>query len=401
MKKILLTILTILSFNSNLNAQNITVGSITTLDDAVDGDTNILIANDGKPIISYNGTSNGSGSLNIFKCNNVQCTNGGVIKVLDNNQFVGTRNSMAMGVDGFPIIVYDDAFNQSVKVVKCSSFDCSSFNSPLTLQDNVDELVDSSFNIVIGHDGNPVISYFSSGGADLLAQELKVLACTTPNCSSYNQPITVYNQNTTNNSLAIGADGNPILSFFDGSNLRFIKCTTKTCSTFLDSIILDNTGFSAGESSSIALGATGNPIISYYHNDSNKALKFINCLNTDCTQISNPIVLDDLGDVGSETSMVVDINGIPVISYFDFTSLSLKLIKCSSIDCSTFFPAIIADLGDINTLKWVGTNNSIALGANNNLFVSYYEKFNNKLLVLTATHPSVGSEIPVFKNGFE
>ncbi|VAW48572.1 hypothetical protein MNBD_GAMMA03-1310 [hydrothermal vent metagenome] len=401
MKNLYLLTALILSYGTNLTAQNITVGTITTIEDAFDGDTTILIATDGMPIISYNGTSNASQSLNIYKCNNLQCTNGGVVTVLDSNPSVGSLNSMTLGMDGLPIIVYNDAINHSIKVVKCTSVDCSSFITPITLQDNTDEFVGDSFNIVIGHDGNPVISYFSSGGVDILALELKVLSCTTPNCSAFNQPITVYDQNTSNNSLAIGADGNPVLSFFDGVDLRFIKCTSSTCSTFQDSIVLDNTGFFAGENSSIAIGASGNPIISYYHNDSNDTLKFINCLNTDCSQSSSSIVLDDIGDVGLFPSMVVDINGNPIISYFDFTSLSLKLIKCTSIDCSTFSPAIVADQGDIAMLKWVGENNSLVLGSNGNLFVSYFDKFNQKLKILTATHASVDSEIPVFKNGFE
>ena len=73
-------------------------------------------------------------------------------------------------------------------------------------------------------------------------------------------------------SVAIGADGNPVISHRDGSNedLELYLCADPTCASGANQTLV--TDGSVGSYSSLALGANGNPVISYY-NATNSDLK--------------------------------------------------------------------------------------------------------------------------------
>ena len=85
---------------------------------------------------------------------------------------------------------------------------------------------------------------------------------------------------------------------------------------------LDNTGY-VGWHTSIAIGTNGNPIISY-HDDTNGDLKVAACTNPTCTTSTNT-TLDNTGDVGYTTSIAIGTNGNPIISYNDYANGDLKV----------------------------------------------------------------------------
>jgi hypothetical protein len=124
-------------------------------------------------------------------------------------------------------------------------------------------------------------------------------------------------------SIAIGTDGNPIISYYDGTNrdLKVAACTNPTCTTATTSPI-DTTG-NVGWFTSIAIGIDGNPIISY-QDGTNADLKVAACTNTICTTSVNT-TLDSTGGVGYFTSIAIGTNGVPIISYRDATSGDLKV----------------------------------------------------------------------------
>jgi len=71
-------------------------------------------------------------------------------------------------------------------------------------------------------------------------------------------------------SVAIGADGNPVISHTDLSNddLELYVCDNPTCTTGTN-LTLETTGF-VGYDTSVAIGADGNPVISHtdiFNND--------------------------------------------------------------------------------------------------------------------------------------
>jgi hypothetical protein len=95
---------------------------------------------------------------------------------------------------------------------------------------------------------------------------------------------------------------------------------------------IDSTG-TVGRYTSIAIGTNGNPIISYFDN-TNTDLKVAACNNPTCTTSTNTTI-DSNDDVGWYSSITIGTNGNPIISYLDLTNSHLKVAACNNPTCTT------------------------------------------------------------------
>jgi len=238
--------------------------------------TSIAIGTDGFPIISYYDFTNAD--LKVFHCTDAPCT-AGVASLLDATGTVGQYTSIAIGTDGFPIISYYDGTNSDLKVFHCTDAPCTAGVASLL---DATGTVGQYTSIIIGADGFPVISYYDGTNGDL-----KVVHCTNTACTTNDNSITVDATNTVGQytSIIIGTDGFPIISYYDGtnSNLKVVHCTNTACTTNDSGITVDATG-SGSQYSSIAIGADGLPIVSYY-DGTNSDLKVVH-LNRTVTGIA-------------------------------------------------------------------------------------------------------------------
>ena len=370
------------SMTVSVRAQQINIASgfdvPITLDeiDAVGIDTSIAIGVDGNPVISYRDLANED--LKFVHCMNPSCIAFKSPLTLDSNEDVGRDSSIAIGVDGNPVISYFDDSNGDLKLVHCNNSDCSSFDKPIILDGKGDVGRDSS--IAIGVDGNPVISYF-----DNTNNNLKLIHCISTNCLTYDSPITVDGNDDDDavgrdTSIAVGIDGNPVISYraSTGGNLKLVHCTSSDCAEQDTPIVLDSNG-TVGFDTSIAIGIDGNPIISYFDNV-NANLKLVHCTSSDCAEQDTPIVLDSNGTVGRDTSIAIGRDGNPVISYSDDTFGNLKLVHCTSVDCSNYDAPLILDNNDA-----VGITTSIAIGIDGNPIISYFDGLTSDLKVVHCT----------------
>jgi len=193
--------------------------------------------------------------------------------------------------------------------------------APRTLDSTGD--VGGFTSIAIGLDGNPIISHYDVTNG-VTNGDLKVAACTNPTCTTS----TTSTLDSTGDvggftSIAIGLDGNPIISYTDGTNgdLKVAACTNPTCTTSTTST-LDSTG-AVGWHTSIIIGLDGNPIISYFDLD-NRDLKVAACTNPTCTT-STTSTIDTTGFVGGYTSIAIGRNGVPIISHQDVANGDLRV----------------------------------------------------------------------------
>jgi hypothetical protein len=182
--------------------------------------------------------------------------------------------------------------------------------------------------------------------------------------------------------------------------LRVAKCQDATCTS---RTIHDIDQPSVGRFTSIAIGADGNPIISYYDFD-RQALKAAKCIDADCAQPAIVSTLDDRGTgTGWYTAIAIRPDGNPVISYrrglSDSGDYVLAVAECHTADCAGAVDLLTIDArpGEI-----VGDNTDIAIGADGAAVISYYSQTTNSVyFAKCSVQTCAASGDGVFVSGFE
>jgi|GEM_PF-1066872 len=343
---------------------------ITTLDSAGDvgNYTSITIGSDGLPVISYYDKTNAD--LKVAKCADAACSGTPTITTLDSIGVVGQCASIAIGADGLPLISYCGATSTVLKVAKCVDAACNVGTPTINTLDS-----DHNWSsLAIGTDGLPVISYHSG----YPNYDLKVAKCVNAACSGTPTITTLDSAGIVGYypSIIIGTDGLPVISYYDNTNhtLKVAKCANAACGGPPTITTLDRAG-DVGMSTSITIGADGLPVISYYDN-TNHTLKVAKCANAACGGTPTITTLDSAGDVGRDTSITIGADGLPVISYYDYTNGDLKVAKCANAAC-TGTPTITT----LDSAGDVGQACSITIGADGLPIISYYDATNKTLKV--------------------
>ncbi len=336
-------------------------------------DTSIAMGADGLPVISYHDETNGD--LKVAKCNDAACAGGNeTLSTVDSAGDVGHHTSIALGADGLPVISYHG--NSDLKVAKCNDAACAGGNETLSTVDSAVG-VGSGTSIALGADGLPVISYWDSTNADL-----KVAKCNDTACAGGNETLsTVDSAGDVGRftSVALGADGLPVISYFDNTNddLKVAKCNDAACAggdetlSTVDSAVLG----SAGQHTSIALGADGLPLISHFDN-TNDDLRVAKCNDAACAGGDETRSTVDFQG-GASTSIALGADGLHVISYG--SSTGLKVARCRDAACAD---------DETSTLDSAGIQPSIAVGTDGLPVISYVDGPNGNLKVAKCATPS-------------
>ena len=333
--------------------------------------TSIAIGTDNNPVISYYDGVNDD--LKVAHCGDTSCSAGNTITTVFSTNNVGSFTSIAIGTDGNPVISFEDFTNGNLKVAHCGNASCSADNTIRTVE-SPPAIVGLYTSIAIGTDGNPVISYFDATNGNL-----KVAHCGAINCGAFNTVTTVDSTAIVGiyTSIAIGTDGNPVISYYDTTNqaLKVAHCGNASCSSGNTLTTVDSTD-SVGLDTSIAIGTDNNPVISYY-DVTNTALKVAHCGNASCSSGNTITTVFSTNNVGLNTSIAIGTDGNPVISFEDATNGNLKVAHCGNASCSAG-----------NTIRTVesppaivGIYTSIAIGTDGNPVISYYDVTNGDLKV--------------------
>ena len=193
--------------------------------------------------------------------------------------------------------------------------------------------VGEHISIAIGADGLPLIAYYDASNGDLKAVHSEDVACTQATISTLDGAGVLAKDVGQYTSIAIGGDGVPVISYYNATDgdLRFARCVDMACTSVAQSTV-DSIG-DVGQYSSIAIGDDGLPIMSYY-NATNGDLKVAHCESPFTCFAATITTLDGVGppeDVGQYSSII---GGLPPqIAYRDSTNFVLKSVRCGQIDC--------------------------------------------------------------------
>lgn len=179
-------------------------------------------------------------------------------------------------------------------------------------------------------------------------------------------------------SLVLDTQGYPTMSYYDASEgkLKVAHCFEKNCALF-NSILTPDASTLIGKYTSITLDHSGNPVVSYY-DETNTALKVLHCGNATCSTGNTIATPDSTGTVGHYTSVTVDGNNFPVVSYYDATAGKLKVLHCGNSACTAGNSIVKPDLGSSN-----GVQSSVKLNAAGRPVVAYFDFTNTSLKLLT------------------
>jgi hypothetical protein len=125
--------------------------------------------------------------------------------------------------------------------------------------------------------------------------------------------------------MTIGADGLGIAAYGTGAGLRILHCSDRDCASATRTTLAPR-----GTSPSLAIGADGLPIMSYYDSAA-KDLEVAHCSNLACTAATTS-TLDSAGDVGDHSA--ISAGSVPWVVYEDTTRGGLKLATCHNPVCN-------------------------------------------------------------------
>jgi hypothetical protein len=339
----------------------------------------------GNPAISYHDNTNGD--LKYVRATDISGTTWATPIIIDGDGAPGGLNvgrySSLTIVDGNPAIAHVDQGNSNLKYVRANNASgavLADWSTPPIVIDAPGQVGAGSGKYtslqLVG--GNPAISCYDDTNGDLI-----FVRATNSSGTSWGAPVIADGTTAVSNgetSLFI-VNGNPAISYYGASNDLYYVRANDALGTSWGTPISIHSALAAGQFSSLAV-VNGNPAISFY-SATGTSLKFIRASDVNGTSwpptsiAAAPIV----GNVGQYTSLEI-VNGFPAISYYDVTNLDLKYVRATDVNGTAWGTPISVD-----ATGSVGQHTSLKI-VNGNPAISYYDLTNTDLKYVRATDVS-------------
>ncbi len=362
--------------------------TLTTVDSGNGGITGLAssmaLNSSGNAVISYYDAS--FKRLKLAICNDATCSNPNISTV--NSTFVMNYISLALNDEDIPIISYYNVDDHQLEIAICNDANCSNPTlKSLTIGNSLEGKYTS---VAYNNLGFPAVSYLHETNAWLM-----LAYCWDATCDEFELLTVATDPGRVgeHTSMVMNSSNFPVISHYDDFNKNLILsvCANALCFGTVETRIIDGEPGNVGEHSSIALNSNGYPVISYFESDF-QYLKLAVCNDALCTQPTLTTV-DSSSVVGRYTSLSLTKDDYPIISYVDLANDNFKVAVCNNITCTklsltTFDTKIVAGR----------TSTSMALNSGGFPVISYFDETNKGLKLAIFQDTRVG---PVFKNGFE
>ena len=185
-------------------------------------------------------------------------------------------------------------------------------------------------------------------------------------------------------SITLDGSGNPVVSYYSSTDdtLKVLHCDDANCAGGGESVTIpDGDPDNVGRWNSLVLDDDGYPVVSYYNNTDN-SLKVMHCNDPNCEGSDEQIETPE-SSMGLFTSLVLDASGNPVVSYG--SNDILKLMHCNDPNCQ-------GSDEKITTVDTVGSaepegHTSLVLDASGNPVISYYNNSSDDLKLMHCNDP--------------
>jgi hypothetical protein len=234
-----------------------------------------------------------------------------------------STNYSLIAVNGNPAIVYIDDSGSSIKYIRATDVNGSSWGSPVTIDSNI-ATVDFS-NIGFSNvSGSPAVAY-----RDATANNLKYARATDVNGSSWGSPVVVDSNNSQFPSLRV-INGNPAISYKTSlDKLGFVRAADSTGSSWNTPVTAASpTG--VGQGTSLAV-VDGNPAISFLDNLGllNGNLAYVRATNVNGSSWGTPVAVhSSVGNFIGQYSSLVVVSSRPAIAY-QFLSTGVYYVRAN------------------------------------------------------------------------
>ncbi len=313
----------------------------------------LAIGIDGNPLVAHHDFT--TDDLRLLRCTNSTCTatSGSMLEGVGG---VGDNSIMNIGVDGNPFIVHND-FSGDIRLLRCTNSTCTATSGSLLSAG----FLNPAPSPTIGADGNLLIAHYDE---DFVG--IRVLRCTNSTCTATSSSlIGGINGSGFSFDIAINTAGNPMVVYGGQSpfDLGLVRCTNSTCTATSGSMLEGTSDVGLGPS--LVIGTDGNPLVSHY-NSSSGDLRLLLCTDSNCTATSGS-ALETTNDVGNSPSLAIGVDGNPMIAHRDETNANLRLLLCSNSACSTRSGVMLEGAND------VGNFPSLAIGVDGNPMIAHLE----------------------------
>ena len=329
------------------------------------GSPAMAIGIDGFPIIAHRDLL--ANRLRVTHCLDAACAQSDTFSPDD----IASSGSpdIAIGADGLPVIAHQ-VNELDLRLTICEDLACSTAVGTTIDSLGLEQLAfDPS--IAIGIDGRPIIAHYHPDG-----NGLRISVCNNTVCSNASSTTFAAGASPTNNaglgpSIAIGSDGLPVIAHQDDNikALQVSRCTTALCGAITSNTVdAGPTGADVGFAPSLAIDDDGFPAVSHF-DETDQRLRISRCSNVACSAATN-IDIDDgpvNASAGDQSSIAIGFDGLPIVSHYEASVDRLRITQCNNTACDNPDSANPASGGDFSAIAIGGDGNVViahrALGA--------------------------------------